>query len=270
MGTETWSLRHADYVSRVWQLRYFWMSLVKKDIRTRYRNSTLGIGWSLVRPLAMATVLCLVFSKLINIPIADYAPFLLIGLTIWQFLYECIISGCTCFQLGGMYIRQQPVPLIIFPLRTALGAGLHSIIALLVAILVTIYFRGPGCLFGLGYLLPALVLCFLLGWALALLSGLAFTYFPDSQHIFEISLQILLYLTPILYPAENFLSRPRMFWLLNLNPLTHVLALFRVPLLDGAPPALAHSIPAGLFIVFVAVQAFYCLRKLERTLVFWI
>ena len=58
-----------DYVRDVWRLRYFWMSLVRNDLRSRYRRSLLGIGWSLLHPIAMAAVLCTVFSQVFHVEI---------------------------------------------------------------------------------------------------------------------------------------------------------------------------------------------------------
>ena len=52
------------YLSKVWRLRHFWMALVRIDLRNRYRRSVIGIGWSLLQPIAMTTVLCVVFSQL--------------------------------------------------------------------------------------------------------------------------------------------------------------------------------------------------------------
>src|SRR5262245_37842713 len=86
-----------DYLSRVWRLRYFWFSLVRNDLSTRYRRSFLGIAWSLVRPLMMTAVFCLVFGNLFGRPAGEYAPFLLLGLTLWQFVVESVLQGCECF-----------------------------------------------------------------------------------------------------------------------------------------------------------------------------
>ena len=52
------------YLAAVWRFRFFWMSLVRMDLRTRYRRSLLGIGWSLLQPLAMTAIFCLVFPQL--------------------------------------------------------------------------------------------------------------------------------------------------------------------------------------------------------------
>ena len=50
----------------MWRCRYFWLSLVKIDLRTRYRRSVIGLGWSLLRPIAMTVILCFVFAPLFH------------------------------------------------------------------------------------------------------------------------------------------------------------------------------------------------------------
>jgi ABC-type polysaccharide/polyol phosphate export permease len=116
------------YFSDIWRLRHFWMALVRIDLRKRYRRSVIGIGWSLLHPIAMTAVLCIVFSQLLNQDIRTFAPFLLSGLTFWGFILATVMEGCQCFLQGESYIRQQPAPLAIYPLRSTLGAGFHFLL----------------------------------------------------------------------------------------------------------------------------------------------
>ena len=74
-----------DYFRRIWKLRWFWYSLVENDLQARYRHSFLGIGWSLARPLGLTLIFCLVFSTVLHVRIDTYAPYGLVGLTLWQF-----------------------------------------------------------------------------------------------------------------------------------------------------------------------------------------
>ncbi|HEV3003052.1 MAG TPA: hypothetical protein VGX78_01260, partial [Pirellulales bacterium] len=81
------------YAAAVWKCRYFWMSLVRMDLRTRYRRSILGLGWSLLNPIAMTAVLCIVFHNLFQMEIKEFGPYLLAGLTLWGFLHSSITQG---------------------------------------------------------------------------------------------------------------------------------------------------------------------------------
>src|SRR5262245_11940489 len=125
-----------NYLAAIWRCRYFWMSLVRMDLRTRYRRSVLGMGWSLLHPIAMTAVLCAVFHVIFKPAqgVAWYAPFLLAGLACWQFIVTVTTNGCQCLFQGEAYIRQYPAPMAIYPLRTALGGTVHFGIALAVVI----------------------------------------------------------------------------------------------------------------------------------------
>ena len=87
----------AAYLRAVWGCRYFWLSLVRMDLRTRYRRSVLGLGWSLLQPLTMTCVLCVVFQQWSKLPMEDYAPHVLSGLVCWNFLLASAVVGCQCF-----------------------------------------------------------------------------------------------------------------------------------------------------------------------------
>ncbi len=258
------------YINRIWQLRYFWFSLVKNDLDQRYSRSFLGIGWSMVRPLAMTAVCCVVFAQLLQVSYKDYIPFILLGLTLWQFLVETVLNGCDCFTRAAPYIRQQPIPLAVFPLRTVLGTGFHALVALALAALIAWSFQGlPNGLVLLS-LVPSGVLLFLLGWFLAIVGGVLHTHFYDTRHILEIGLQILFYLTPILYHPESLAEHAHLHSVVEWNPIAAVLELFRRPILRGEWPLLAHYQVSVLLVVVVGLLAALALRKLERTLVFWI
>src|SRR5262245_15575407 len=125
-----------SYITQVWNSRFFWLSLVRMDLRTRYRRSLLGVGWSLLQPLTMTAVLCLVFHYFVKVDVRDYIPHLLTGLVGWNFVLNCANQGCQCFFLGEAYIRQCPLPLGIYPLRTAIGAIFHFLMGLIVLTIV--------------------------------------------------------------------------------------------------------------------------------------
>ena len=82
------------YLRAIWQCRYFWLSLVRMDLRTRYRRSVLGLGWSLLHPIAMTAILCLVFAGLFRADIHQYVPSVLAGLACWNYILFVTLQGC--------------------------------------------------------------------------------------------------------------------------------------------------------------------------------
>ncbi len=249
------------------------MALVRSDLRTRYRGSVIGMGWSLLRPIAMTAVLCVVFSQLLGQSIREYAPMLLCGLTFWNFITAVINQGCQCFFQGESYIRQHPAPLAIYPLRTVLGAGFHFLLGFAVAAVFVWCVKGFDNLPAMLSLIPIFVLLFVIGWSLAICMGVANVMFQDTEHLIEVFLQIVFYLTPIMYPAKMLSDKLEKFhaaWLLNLNPFTVLVELLREPLIAGKFPS-PEMACLGAFVGLAAVSiASLTLMRFEKRLIFYL
>ena len=262
-----------SYLAAVWRCRYFWLSLVKNDLRTRYRRSVLGMGWSLLHPICMTAILTAVFYKMFDQkeqPITAYAPYVLAGLAAWNYILTVVNHGCHCFFIGESYIRQYPAPLAIYPLRTALGGTVHFLLALLVVVLFSWCLNGFQGVSALASLVPTIFLLFIFAWSAAVLAGVANVYFQDTQHLTEVGFQMLFYATPIIYP-EKLLEGNQLGWLLlNLNPLLPLMKLVRLPILDGAVPSLIDFTVAVVIVVVTLLAASWTLSRLQRRLIFYL
>jgi lipopolysaccharide transport system permease protein len=255
------------YLMTVWRCRYFWMSLVRMDLRTRYRRSILGLGWSLLNPIAMTITLCVVFHTILGMPVQTYAPYLISGLVAWNYIFTSTLQGCQCFFQAESYMRQHPAPLAIYPLRTALGGSIHLLFALAVVLALTFAFLGFSHPLALLSLIPALLLLFLFAWSLAVLAGCANVHFQDTQHLTEVGFQILFYATPIMYRLED-LHNEKLVRLIGLNPLSYVLNLFRDPILHGQIPSWSTYAIASALIGVTLLAAMVTLSRLQRRLIF--
>jgi ABC-type polysaccharide/polyol phosphate export permease len=253
----------------MWKCRYFWLSLVKIDLRARYRRSLLGVGWSLLRPIALTIILCVVFRRLFHrTDVWHYAPYLLAGLACWDYITTATRQGCQCFFQGESYIRQHPAPIAIFPLRTALAETFHFLVGLLVLVILGLYLNGLANLPALVSLLPALVLLFALVWSVALLAGFANVYFQDTQHLCDVGFQIVFYATPIIYEPRD-LGGGRLSWLVNnCNPLVPFLRLIREPILAGQFPDLSTWSSACVVVLVMGSLAALVCARLQRRLIF--
>jgi ABC-type polysaccharide/polyol phosphate export permease len=254
------------YLAAIWQCRHFWLALVGMDLRTRYRRSILGIGWSLLQPICMTVVLCMVFQQVFQKDISVYGPQVLAGLAFWNYFLAVTVHSCMCFFHGEAYIRQCPTPLAIYPLRATLGGAVHFLMALIVVIAATWIFNGFGNLAALVSLLPTMVLLLIFGWSMAMLMGLANVYFHDTQHLAEVVCQILFYATPIIYTRDDF--GPRMGRVLQFNPIASFLDLLREPILEGKIPGAMTYATAGLTTLAIFCVATFALTRLQQRLIF--
>jgi lipopolysaccharide transport system permease protein len=245
------------------------MALVRIDLKNRYRRSVIGVGWSLLHPILMTIVLCTVFSQLFEMPIKTYAPFLMSGLVFWIYITAAMSQGCHCFIQGEPYIRQHPAPLAIYPLRTVLGGGIHFLMGMAVVLILAGLFIGFSNPVALVSLVPTLLLMFIFGWSLAILMGVMNVLFQDCQHLVEVLIQVLFYVTPIMYTPEMLETRG-LNWVVYLNPIAIMLELLRKPILDGEmPSALAYG--QGLIAVSIAaVAAVLTLSKIEKKMIFYL
>lgn len=259
----------SQYFGEIWQKRYFWMSLVKVDLRKRYRRSVLGIGWSLMHPIAMTGVFCIVFSQLFGQDIISYAPFVLSGLAFWSFFTGVLSESCQCYFAGEPYIRQSPAPLAIYPLRTTVGMAIHFAVALLVLMALVWATSGFGNLSTIWLLIPTLGLFFILGWAVAIIFGVINVVFQDTQHLVQVGMQALFYMTPIFYRAQMLRDRG-LGWIVDANPLAACLEMMRRPVLDGAFPSLFATTYACSFVLLMATIASLTLAKVEKRLIFYL
>jgi ABC-type polysaccharide/polyol phosphate export permease len=259
------------YFQSIWKFRHFWWSLVKLDLRTRYRRSMLGIGWSLLHPVCMTVILCVVFHKLFRLDLVDYAPHVFSGLAVWQYILTCTLQGCHAFFQAEHYIRQTSMPLAIFPLRTVLGATFHLLIALslVVAMLAVLAVGGwrPWHPMGVLFAVPGLGLLFVFCWSLAVIAGTFTVFFHDVHHLAEVGFQMLFYASPIMYQS-SLLAEHGLNWLLQVNPIVCVLRLIREPLLTSTLPSGAAFFHALVLVTVLGACASVLLARIQKRLIF--
>lgn len=236
-----------EQLKAVWTYRYFWLSLVKMDLMTRYRRSVLGIGWSLLHPLGMTAVFCLVFSQFVNEGWRGYAQSTLAAMAVWEFLRNCMVNGCRALTQNEAYIRQAPLPYGIYPLRTMLSLLFHLVISLTLLLVMVWVLNGPlqgdspgdpsgnpAAVFLRAWtLIPVVILLAAFGWAIATITAFATSYFHDIGHMLEVGTQLLFFLSPIIWRPD--MSNPSVLRAVvnGYNPIAWFVELVRRPLVDG-------------------------------------
>jgi ABC-type polysaccharide/polyol phosphate export permease len=208
---------HWNKLQEIFAYRYLLKNLVIRDLKARYKNSILGVVWSLLHPVLMMAVYTVLFTILIpNKDIEIYPIFILVALIPWQFHTGTITSSANSITGNSQIIKKVYFPRILLPIAAMLSNLVNLLLASLV-LLVLLY------VFGLGLTINALWVPLLLLTQITFLLGLAFifstlqTFYRDTLMILEVGLLAWFFLTPIFYPFEEFGSHA-MLWGISFNP----------------------------------------------------
>lgn len=218
----------------LWRYRDLLRLLVSNSIKTRYKRSTLGVIWTLLNPLLTTLVLTIAFSQLLRFEVKNYPIYLLTGLLFWNFFAQTTTQAMNTLIWGSSLLKRIYVPRTIFAV-SVIGNGLvNYLLALIPLGVVMLVMRHP--FYPTLLLLPFAILLmamFTLGLAL-FLSTLA-VFFVDIVDMYGILLTAWFYLTPIIYPLS--VVPERFAPIINLNPMTTMLELFRSLIFAGELPS---------------------------------
>jgi lipopolysaccharide transport system permease protein len=257
------------HLKAIWQFRYFWGSLVKLDLLSRYRRSVLGIGWSLLYPLSMTTVICIAFGSLMGAEDwKNYAPYVLAGLAIWDFMKGSLIQCCDAFYRAEAYIRQCPVPLTVYVIRAVLGQFIHFVIAFLLCVVgLSLIRQSVDPLLMVPSLVPAIVLLVIFTGCLGMIAAFANAYFHDTKHLIEVVSGLLFFLTPIIFTPKQVVEKIGHL-MIDLNPVAHFLFMIQQPLIYGHPVPMQYYTTAIAMCVVAFGLACATVAWLQKRLIF--
>jgi ABC-type polysaccharide/polyol phosphate export permease len=224
--------------------RYLFEQMVRRELRQKYKGSALGVLWYLINPLVLMGAYYLMFGVLFKVAGADqpehYPLFLLVGLVVWIFFSQAVLSSAPSLLDQGALVRKARFPRETIP-ASVVTVQLVTFLALLgLLIPVTVAIRGTGA----GLLtLPLVLAClfaFVLGFALAV--SVLHAYFRDVAPILSAALLPWFFLSPIFFDpatADRFSGHSDLVFILEwLNPVAPFIVATRDVVYDGAVPAL--------------------------------
>jgi ABC-type polysaccharide/polyol phosphate export permease len=230
-----------------------WLRIGLQDVRMRYRRSSLGIVWIFLNLAIMILAVGIVYSHLLGQDLRTFLPFLTIGFVAWGYLTSSIIEGGNAFVASEGYIKQIGLPLFVYVFRFFVSITATMIISLpayfVVAFIYSVKFRWGILWVFMGLFLFAMV-SFLM---IAIFSHLN-VRFRDSAHIASVSLQVIFFVTPIIWPPEMLRLR-QLRWVIDVNPFYHLLEVVRHPLLASEPATYTNYLAVCIMILCLGAIA---------------
>ncbi|KAA0988441.1 ABC transporter permease [Pseudomonas sp. ANT_J12] len=246
----------------LWGYRGFILGSVQREFQARYRNSLFGALWPVLNPLSMIIVYTVVFSHIMRarLPGVDdgmaYSVYLCAGLLAWGLFTEITLRSQNMFLENANLLKKISFPRICLPVIVLINAGINfAIIMGLFLGFLLITGRWPGM--AMLALLPLMALQMMFCAGLGMVLGVLNVFFRDVGQLFGICLQFWFWLTPIVYPMSilpDWVQR-----LLQLNPLTNLIASYQNMFLYGQWPVWSSLLPifiTGVVFCLIGLRLF--------------
>ena len=247
----------------LWAYRELLYFLTWRDVKLRYKQTVLGAVWAVIQPLFTMIIFSIFFGKLAGMP-SDGIPYPLFAYAAvlpWTFFANAVTTSGASLVGSANLITKVYFPRMIIP-AAAVAAGLIDLVVAFGILIVLMIYYGVGMTWNL-LMTPALVaLTALLAVAVGMWTSALNVKYRDVRHALPFAIQLLMFVTPIIYPIS--LAPARWRWVFLLNPLSAIIEGYRAAFF-GRPfdwPALAIS--AAITLALLLYAAFY-FRSVERT-----
>jgi lipopolysaccharide transport system permease protein len=256
-------------LKEVWQYRDLLWLFVKRDIVAQFKQTILGPLWHLIQPLITTLLYTIVFGNFAKLP-TDGSPnalFYLSGIVMWNFFAVCLNNTSNTFTNNSGIFGKIYFPRLIVPLATIISNLVRFGIQFAIFACFLIYFavKSDVVQFHLLALIvtPAvLFIMALMGLGFGIIISSLTTKYRDLTHFLGFGIQLLMYLTPIIYPSSFWGGYQ---WIIKLNPLTAIIENFRYVFIGTGSfnlLGLLYSFAFSLVIFFIGAILF---NKVEKT-----
>ena len=255
-----------DFISSMKVWRIFCL-IGANDIRKRYSRSRLGQFWLSLSLAVNILTLGMVWSYLFKIPIKEYLPFIATSMILWSFISSCLAEGANLYINSASYLKELNIPKLSYVnsliVRNLIVLG-HNF---LVLVPIYLFCLGSINLFSLSSFILGLLALIVFLYGSIIIAAIISLRFRDFPNIISSLLQILFYVTPVMWKIE--LMPEKIQKLLILNPFCVFLTICKNYLLSGAAPEYYWS-AAIIYILISFSIATYFFSKFRSRIIYWI
>lgn len=249
-------------VIEIYKYRTMIASLIQRDLRGRYKGSVLGFAWTFLNPLLQLVVYTVVFSTIMRAGIEDYYLFLFVALIPWIFFSSSLTGGASCVWAQKEMVKKIYFPREVLPIAHVtcqLVNMLLSFIVVFAALLVSGKGIRPSVL---PYLIPVILVEYLLALGIAFISSSLTVYFRDLEHILVVVAMAWQFLSPVMYGVDMVPENLRPVFMMN--PMTSVIMAYRDILYYQKAPELNTLFTAVTLGLVCLIVGWFLFGRLER------
>ncbi len=196
-------------------------SLVKRDLRGKYKGSILGFLWTFINPLCQIIVYIIVFSVIVRTNLDKFYVYVITGMIPWFFFDVSLRQGAGCVRYQGDMVKKIYFPREVLPLACVTSNFVNMLFCFIIVFAVLIV-SGVGISIKALFFLPMIMIVeYVLALGFALIVSAITVFFKDLEHIVTVFLMAWIYLTPILYSMDTMPAK--IVWIFKVNPMAHVI-----------------------------------------------
>ncbi len=236
------------------------IELIIKDIKLKYKNSILGILWSMLDPLLTMIVLTIVFGAIFKRDIPNFPVYVLIGRLVYSFFSQSTNGAMEAILSNKQLIKKIYVPKYFFPLARVCSTFVTFIISFIPLIAVMFITKVSFHKVNVLIIFP-LIYLLVISLGIGLILCTIRVFFGDIKHLYSVLLLMLMYMTPIFYPADIIAEKFVSF--VKLNPLFTLVNMFRDVLMYNTVPSLESHLICLTYSVIYMVIGFVTFYKVQ-------
>jgi lipopolysaccharide transport system permease protein len=233
-----------------------------REVRVRYKQSLLGLGWAILQPLALTVVFTLIFSRLVRVDTqgVPYPVFAYTALVPWTFFSTSVSFGIPSLVNNMNLVTKIYFPREVLPLAS-IGAAFVDFIAASVVFVGMLVYYGvwPGA--HALWVIPLLAIQVVLTFGVTLLGSAMIVFFRDMRFVVPLITQIWMYATPVIYPIEFVPEHLRPYYFLN--PMAGIIDGYRRTLLMGQPPQMTALLCSTVISCLLLLVSYVLFKRVE-------
>lgn len=251
-----------ERIKNIYEYRDMIYSLVRRELRGRYKGSILGFLWTYINPLCQVIVYSAVFSVIFKINIDKFYLYLIIGMMPWTFFQSSIQGGSTCIRGHADMIKKIYFPREVVPISFVTSTFVNMLLSFIIVFLALITAQWGLNPIAVLFLPLIMIIEYFLTLGLTMIFAAINVYFRDMEQIIGVIMMAWIYITPIMYDVSYIPEQLRTIFFLN--PMTPIIIVYHDILYYKQIPAVENLAQAGLVSLIVFVIGFVVFAKLER------
>ena len=249
-------------LAEIYQYRTMIASLIQRDLRGRYKGSVLGFAWTFLNPLLQLVVYTVVFSTIMRAGIEDYYLFLFVALIPWLFFSTSLTGGASCIWTQKELVKKIYFPREVLPIAHVTSQLVNMLLSFIV-VFAALLISGKGIrITVLPYLIPVILVEYLLSLGIAFISSSLTVFFRDLEHILAVVSMAWQFLTPVMYGVDMVPESLRPIFMMN--PMTSVIMAYRDVLYYQNAPELSTLLTAIVLGFTCLVVGWFLVGRRER------